>query len=72
VNIGEKIADAIPDGLVRYFVTHPRALCVLTGAAVCLSIGLMLAADELDVRANMYRRARLGEMQRRASEALGG
>ena len=72
MSIGEKIADAVPDEVYEYFREHPRALCVLSGVLLCVSIGLMLTADELDVRANQFRRARLGEIQRAASEALGG
>jgi hypothetical protein len=72
MSLGEKITDAIPAPVMSYFNEHPRALCVVTGAMVVLSIALMLTADELDVRANQFRRMRLGEMQRAASEALGG
>lgn len=72
MSVGEKIADAIPEPVIAYFHAHPRALCALTAGLVIVSIAAMLTADELDVRANQFRRARLGELQRAASEALGG
>jgi hypothetical protein len=72
MSVGEKIADAVPEPVMAYFYEHPRVLCALTAGLVVGSIALMLTADELDVRANDFRRLRLGEMQRAASEVLGG
>ena len=72
MSVGEKIADAVPDGVIEYFREHPRALCGLTGALVVVSIALLLTVDELDVRANQFRRTCVGEIQKAASEALGG
>lgn len=72
MSLGEKIAGAIPDSLIEYMHDHPRVLTVVTGAMVILAIALQISATELDVRAHDFRRARLGDAQRLASEALGG
>jgi hypothetical protein len=72
MSLGEKIAGAVPDSLIEFVHDHPRVLTAVTAAMVVLSIAMQMAATELDVRANDFRRARLGEIQRAASEALGG
>lgn len=72
MSIGERIAGVIPDSLIEYMHDHPRVLTAVTGAMVILAIALQISATELDMRANDFRRARIGEIQRTASEALGG
>lgn len=72
MTIGQKIASSVPEPVVTYFYDHPRVLTVVTGTLVVVSIALMLTADELDIRAHQFKSARLGEMQRSVSEALGG
>jgi hypothetical protein len=61
-----------PDFAGGYFADHPRALTFLTGALVVITGALFMRAVELDVRAYDFKAMRLGEMQRAASEALGG
>jgi hypothetical protein len=72
VSIGEKIADAIPDSLIEYLTEHPTVLCAGTFALTVLTCALFETAIRLDVRACDYRKARIGQAQRAASEALGG
>ena len=47
-------------------------LTAATAALVIITSALAMSAVQLDLRACDFRRARLGEMQRAASEALGG
>lgn len=72
MSIGEKIADAIPDSVIGYVNEHPMVLTAATFVLCSITLALFHVATELDVRANDFRRARLGEVQRAASEALGG
>lgn len=72
MSLGEKIADRIPDSAIEYVVEHPTVLTVGTFALCAVTLALFHMATELDVRANDFRRARLGELQLAASEALGG
>jgi hypothetical protein len=72
MSIGTKIAARVPDSIVLYVAEHPTALCVGTFALTVVTLSLFVAATELDVRATIWRKAQLGEIQRAASEALGG
>jgi hypothetical protein len=72
MSLGTKIADKIPDSVLVYVTEHPTALTVVTFALTVVTLSLFYTACDLDIRANDFRRARLGEMQRAASEALGG
>jgi hypothetical protein len=68
----DKIGDAIREPVLEHVQAHPRTLTIATGALVILTCALFMSAMELDVHANDWRRARLGEIQLAASEALGG
>lgn len=72
MSLGEKIADRVPDSVIEYVTEHPLVLTGLTFALCTITLALFQVATELDIRANDFRRARLGEVQRAASEALGG
>lgn len=72
MSLGTKIADSIPEPVITYVYDHPRVLTVVTAALVIITSALAMSAVQLDVRACDFRRARLGEMQRAVSEALGG
>jgi len=72
VSLGEKIADRVPDSVLEFVSDHPTVLTVATFALCTVTLTLFYAATELDIRANDYRRVRLGEMQLAVSEALGG
>lgn len=72
MSLGEKIAESVPGPVITWFYEHPRAVCALTGLLFAVSVTAMLTASELDVHANDWRKARLGEIQIAASEALGG
>jgi hypothetical protein len=72
MSLGTKIAVRVPDRVIEYVHEHPRALTIGTATLVAVSITLLLMAEELDTRANLWREARLAEMQLAVSEALGG
>jgi hypothetical protein len=72
MSLGEKIADAIPESVIAYVYERPLVLTIATGALVVITGALFMQATELDVLACQFRRARLGEIQRAASESLGG
>ena len=72
MSIGEKIADSIPESVIAYVHEHPRVLTIATAALVIITSALAMSAVQIDLRANDFRRARVGEIQRAASEALGG
>lgn len=72
MSLGTKISDKIPDRVIEYASEHPTTLTVATFALCVITLALFHGATELDIRANDYRRARLGEWQRAASESLGG
>lgn len=72
MSLGEKIADSIPEPVIAYAYEHPRVLTIATAALVIITSALAMSAVQLDLRACDFRKARLGEIQRAASEALGG
>lgn len=72
MSIGEKIADSIPEPAIAYVREHPRVLTAVTAALVIITMALAMSAAQLDARAIDWRKARVGEIQRAASEALGG
>jgi hypothetical protein len=72
MSLGTKIAGKIPDSVLEYAAEHPTVLTVVTFALTVVTLSLFYTATDLDIRANNYRRARLGELQKAASEALGG
>lgn len=72
MSLGQQIADKIPDSAIEYLTDHPTVLTVGTFALTVITLALFHTATELDIRACDFRRARIGEMQLAASEALGG
>jgi hypothetical protein len=72
MSLGEKIADSIPEPVIVYVHEHPRVLTIVTGALVVVTMALAVSAAQLDAQAGAWRKARLGEIQIAASEALGG
>lgn len=72
MSLGTKIAEKIPNRVIEYVSEHPTTLTVATFALCVVTLSLFHAATELDIYANDYRRARLGDMQRAVSESLGG
>lgn len=72
MSLGAKIAEGIPDSVYEYVNDHPTVLTIVTFALCSVTLALFYSATELDVQANNWRRARLGEMQRAVSESLGG
>lgn len=72
MSLGTKITDAIPDSFYEYVNDHPMVLTAVTFGLCVVTLALFHEAAELDVRANDWRRERLGEMQRAVSESLGG
>jgi hypothetical protein len=72
VSLVEKIADAIPDSVIRYVHDHPGVMPVVSSIGVILAMAWLYQAVDLDVRAMAWRRERLAELQIARSEALGG
>ena len=72
MRLGEKIADSIPDSVIEFVHDHPLVLTFATGVLVIVTTALSMSAIALDVRAVDWRRARVGDLQRAASEAHGG
>jgi hypothetical protein len=72
MSLGTKIAGRVPVAVIEYVNEHPTVLTIATFALSTLALALFYTATELDIRANDFRRARLGELQRAVSESLGG
>ena len=72
MSLGTKIAGKIPDSVIEFANEHPKAVTAATLTLYAVALFVFLSATDLDIRANQWRRARIGEMQRATSEALGG
>lgn len=65
---GERFADAIPDSVFAYVHEHPKTMYVLTVPLVVFCTYNLLRAVRLHAQVERY----VAELQRAASEALGG
>lgn len=68
MSLGEDIADAIPDGVFEYVQRHPRVLTYITGTLVVVASVQLYKTARLHVQAKAF----VVQMQKAASEALGG
>lgn len=68
MSIGGQIADALPDSVIEYVHEHPRVVYVVTIPIVAFAVVNLVKAVRLHVAAEAF----VGEVQKTASEALGG
>lgn len=70
--LGEKIAAEVPESLVDYINGHPRVVYAVTVPLVAWCGYTLVRAVRLHAFAEQFVAERLGDVQRAASEALGG
>lgn len=70
--LSRKIADEIPDSWLEYVAEHPRVLYAITVPLVAWCGYQFGKAIRVHILAELYIAERVGDVQRAASEALGG
>jgi hypothetical protein len=72
MNLGDKLADLVPDEVIVYVHDHPRVMYFVTVPLIALMTANLYRAMELHVKAELFVAAHKGAIQAAASEALGG